>query len=451
VNADPDRSSRLRHRRLAWFLLLTLLPVTLFFAAPAARTETGSTILVVSYCALLAIAGVTPVWSLPLLLIALAPLVLGGFGPAYSVVSVAQASLHPVLVVFTCGLCFALVARKYGIDTRFVNGAIRVSEGRYVVFLLIAAAATVWLSAWISNIAAAGLVCGAVAPAIPRLKLDSRQRQCLMLVLAGSANLGGMISPIGAGANAVAIAATPARITFLQWLLFATPLTVGTIILMAVASVAILRPTAGLAAAVEQPRPIAVSVKVPLIFGLTVALWVLEPWHGVDTAIVSAAALAMIFLSRTLAWRDVFDVDWSTILMVAGGIGIGYLIQQSGAADAAVGSFGLPTGDARVAMFLLCVIAAVLSAVMSNTGTAAMLIPIAMIIVPHPSTAVLIALATAFGFPLIISTPANSLAVRHGARQFHLLVAGVVAIILGSALLAWTGRLALGLAGVRQN
>lgn len=437
--------------KVVWLVVLSALAAGFWFALPAARTEVGATILVVAYCVLLTIAGVAAVWTLPLLLLVVAPIMLGRFGPEYGVAPILVGSLHPVLLVFTCGLAFALVAQKNGIDTRFVQLALRASRTHYWRFLALISIATVWLSAWISSVAAAGLIFAAIAPALPRLKLTVRQQQCLMLVLAGAANLGGMISPIGAGANAIAISATASdtSISFLQWLLFATPLTILSIALLALGSGAVLRPGGDLTAAADRSAAPRLPIKVPMLFGVTVILWLSEPLHHVEASTVSLFALVAIPLSRTLAVRDLRKLDWSTVLLVMGGISIGNLIQQSGAAEAAVTALALADTGAGVALFILCAAAAVLSSVMSNTGTAATLIPVAMLIVPHPSTAILIALATSFGFPLVISTPANALALRHGGSQLHLLIAGVVAIFVGSTILALTGRFVLALAGIK--
>jgi hypothetical protein len=71
-----------------------------------------------------------------------------------------------------------------------------------------------------------------------------------------------------------------------------------------------------------------------------------------------------------------------------------------------------------------------------------------MTLIPAPSTAILIALATGLGFPFAISTPANAMAVHYGARQRDLMLASLPAIVAGSALLALTGPAILRALGV---
>ena len=92
-----------------------------------------------------------------------------------------------------------------------------------------------------------------------------------------------------------------------------------------------------------------------------------------------------------------------------------------------------------------------LSAVMSNTGTAALLIPLAMTVVPAPSTAVLIAIATSFGMPFTISTPPNAMAYGEGGlKQTDLLFVGLPIMIVGCIVVTLTGSTVLGFFGVQR-
>jgi sodium-dependent dicarboxylate transporter 2/3/5 len=85
---------------------------------------------------------------------------------------------------------------------------------------------------------------------------------------------------------------------------------------------------------------------------------------------------------------------------------------------------------------------------MSNTGSAAMLIPLAGTMDPSPSSAVIVAVAASFGVPFGISTPPNAMAVAAGLRTRDLLVPGLIIMLGGSALVALTGRSVLAVFGV---
>ena len=102
-----------------------------------------------------------------------------------------------------------------------------------------------------------------------------------------------------------------------------------------------------------------------------------------------------------------------------------------------------------LALFVLCFTSALLSALMSNTATVVLLIPIASAFMPQPSTAILIAIAASFGMPFVISTPPNAMAHGEGGlRSSDLLVPGLVIMLVGCAVVSVTGRMVLQVAGV---
>ena len=132
------------------------------------------------------------------------------------------------------------------------------------------------------------------------------------------------------------------------------------------------------------------------------------------TALLVAAAL---FGARLLDRSDLPKMEWDTLLLVAGGLTLGELFDDSGLARsmAAGGAVGVAPPDAAAgASSLAC---ALLSAVASNTAAAAMLIQIGLGIVPSPSFAVLVALGASMGVPFVISTPPNAMAYGQGGLR----------------------------------
>jgi sodium-dependent dicarboxylate transporter 2/3/5 len=102
-----------------------------------------------------------------------------------------------------------------------------------------------------------------------------------------------------------------------------------------------------------------------------------------------------------------------------------------------------------VRLLALCLVSALLSAVMSNTATAAFLVPLALTLDPTPSTAILVAVSTSLGVPFVISTPPNAMAVGTGLlRSRELLVPGLVIMFGGCVLVALTGPFVLRTLGI---
>ena len=84
-----------------------------------------------------------------------------------------------------------------------------------------------------------------------------------------------------------------------------------------------------------------------------------------------------------------------------------------------------------------------MSALMSNTATATMLIPLAYALDPSPATPVLVALGCSLGMPFAISTPPNALVYGEGLKAGDLLLPGLVFMLLGCAFVAVAGPLIL--------
>jgi sodium-dependent dicarboxylate transporter 2/3/5 len=308
---------------------------------------------------------------------------------------------------------------------------------------------TAFLGMWMSNVAAAALVLAAAQPVLSALKEIPRRR--VLVALAMGANLGGVATPIGTGPNGIAIAALADRttITFTTWMGFGVPLAAcllgGTYL--------ILRPGLGeekVPASARPPPPLSGRGRAVVALAvIAIIAWLTEPIHGVPSAIVALALAASLFASGLLATTDLREIDWSTLLLIAGGVTLGKVLEETHLLEpaiAAVASSGLPLVVLQLA---LCAVAAVLAALMSNTGTAALLIPVALRLDSSPTTALLVALATSLGVPFVISTPPNAMVAAEGVPAGDLLRPGLVILIGGVVALAVTGPAVLSVFGLR--
>jgi sodium-dependent dicarboxylate transporter 2/3/5 len=186
-----------------------------------------------------------------------------------------------------------------------------------------------------------------------------------------------------------------------------------------------------------------------IVFFLTVAAWLTEPFHGVSSAIVALISTAVLFGSGLLKRDDLARIDWSTLVLIAGGIALGNLLEQSGVVRVAGAAMPWQEIPHVARLFMLCLSAALLSALMSNTAAVTMLIPLAAGIDPAPSTAILIAIAASLGIPFVISTPPNAMIYGEGGITFSdLAVPGLILMVLGCILVSTTGPLVLNLVGI---
>jgi di/tricarboxylate transporter len=143
------------------------------------------------------------------------------------------------------------------------------------------------------------------------------------------------------------------------------------------------------------------------------------------TAAVLLALLAAV-ATRCLTMEDAYrSIHWSSIVLVAGMLPLADALQSTGGTDLIVNGLLTTLGDAGPATMLtvLFFLTAILSLFLSNTASAVLVAPIAIIaaerlgVSPYPfAVAVLIAASAAFSTP--VSTPVVTLVVEPGRYRF---------------------------------
>lgn len=425
-------------------------------------TLTASILSIVAVCLSLWLFELTPPFVPTLLLWVLIPLVLSPIDAKYSFANTLKWAADPVLALFFGGFVLGVATERHDLGRRLALWAFKQADGSFSLLLLLIILLTAFMSMWISNIAAAALMFACMRPLLAHMNTDAVARRTLLIGVALGANLGGMATPVGTGPNAIAIASVAGKhqVTFIEWMTFALPLTLGMLVLGFV----ILRWRAGKID--ESWTSLAARTQADLggtnsidglhnrrngflaVLAATAIMWLSEPFHGIPAAVVALAATAFIFLFGLLKKEDLSKIDWSTLLLIAGGITLGRMFEASGIIAAAASGIPFDTFHPTLTLLVICLASAVLSALMSNTATAVLLIPLATMLVPHSSTAILVAISASFGMPFVISTPPNAMAYGEGGlRTSDLLVPGLIILVVGCILVSLTGRPVLRLAG----
>jgi sodium-dependent dicarboxylate transporter 2/3/5 len=392
-----------------------------------------------------------PVWVPTLVVWGATPLLLGRFGEDFQPLRVLAWSADPVLVLFFGGFALAAAASRQGADRSVAALALRFSHGHAMRTIALAAFATAALSMWMSNIAAAALMLGAFRPVLDEEPPGGSLRRGLLLAIALAADVGGIATPIGSGPNGIAIAAVERYrpITFVHWMAFGVPLALGLVVAVLVLVALWIRP----AGQVRLPPgslhgPPGRIRALGAVFAATVLLWLTEPVHGVRAWMIALAAAGALLVLGLLRPRDLLGLDWSTLVLIAGGIALGALLDRSGLMRQLAEQLPFASAPPTLRILGLCLLSASLSALMSNTGTATLLVPLAMTVAATPSAAVLVAVAASLGAPFVISTPPNAMAFGAGLRARDLLVPGLVIMIAGCVLVALTGPWVLRVVGI---
>jgi solute carrier family 13 (sodium-dependent dicarboxylate transporter), member 2/3/5 len=434
-----DKKSRLK---LIIVLICTIL-IAVFSLTYFDDSIKSRATLVAGFCLILWLSEIVPPYVPTFILWALTVLLLNPVSDKFNLTEVLKWSANPVLLLFFGGFSFGVAASRYGLDNLLAKVSVKLSGGNRIFLLVLTVSATAFMSMWMSNIAATAMMIAALHPLISKLELQNNFRKALLLGIAVGANFGGIATPIGTGPNAIAISALAKyrQISFVDWMSFALPITVGLLIAGTVLIVFLYRVKGDFKVEETEVRGLSTEGKfVVAIFILTIFAWLTEPFHGVSSSVTALISAAVLFGSNLLRRKDLNSIDWGTIALIAGGISLGNLLEQAGLISFWADKISWAGMPFTLQVFVVCFVSALLAALMSNTATVTMLVPFALSFIPNPSIAVLVAVSASFGIPFIISTPINAMVHGEGglnAKDFF--IVGFPLMILGCLILALTG------------
>lgn len=362
-----------------------------------------------------------------------------------------------VLILFLGGFFLAMGAAKFGLDRNLASLMLRPFGVRPVRIQLGLMLITGILSMWMSNTATCATIMAVVLPLIHRLPPDDRFRSALALGIPFAANLGGMATPVGTPPNAIALGALKGagECSFLQWMIFALPISFALLGLAWLVLVLLFR---------TETKCLDLSLKPEwkksgpawiyyLTAILTIGLWMTETLHGINSYVVGLIPVAILLATRVVTTKEFRSLEWDVLWLVAGGIALGQAVSATGF-DAWV--VGLVDWNA-VPAFALCGVLALatlaLSTFISNSAATNLLAPMAVAVSVSagsgPVAAVAsVALGSSLAMALPISTPPNAIAYASGAiKTRDMAIAGaliglagwLMLVLILPVLLKWSG------------
>ena len=373
----------------------------------------------------------------------------------------------PVIMLFIGGFILAIAATKTGLDAQLAKVLLKPfgqkSDNVLLGFLLI----TGLFSMFVSNTATAAMMLTFLTPVFRQLPPEGKGRIALALSIPVAANLGGMGTPIGTPPNTIAMKylndpeGLNLGLGFGQWMMFMFPLVI-VLLLIGWWLLKTIFPFSQKTVQLEieggmkhEPRTYIVIVT----FFLTVALWLLDTVTGINSYTVAIIPFVIFALTGVITKRDLEQINWSVIWMVAGGFALGYGLNASGLAANAVKS--IPFGDfsPMVILVLSGLICYGLSNFISNSATAALLMPILAVVCTAmgdkldpiggtPTVLIGVAIAASSAMVLPISTPPNALAyatnlVQQKDMSRIGLMVGIISMVLGYGVLYLMGTMHL--------
>jgi len=259
------------------------------------------------------------------------------------------AMMSDTVLVALGAFTMSLALTKYELSYRLAYVVLSRVGKRPSVVLLAVMFLGLFLSMWINNVASPVVVVSVVTPLLQELSAREPFTKVLLLGIAYSNNIGGMMSPISSPQNLVAlnvINSQPAWNTTngletytLGWgpfLAVSVPFAIactfiawGTLLLM-------FRPK--LASIERIPKkdlkPLGVShVVVFLVCVITIILWAVE--KEIESFIGSVGMIALIpvivfFAFPILEKSDFKDLSWDILMLLSGGLVLGEAIKSSG-------------------------------------------------------------------------------------------------------------------------
>ena len=388
----------------------------------------------------------------------------GQYGQLLDSVGIMACFADPTIILFLGGFILAIAATKSGLDVWMAKTLIKPfgkkSENVLLGFLLI----TGVFSMFISNTATAAMMLTFLTPVFKALPANGKGRIALTMSIPIGANLGGMGTPIGTPPNAFAykVLNDPAglnmQIGFGQWMMIMGPLV---IVLLLIAWVVLKKffpftqKTIELNIQGDMSHNWRTAV-VGITFAITILLWIMGKYVGVNSNTVAMLPIAVFAITGVITAKDLQKIDWGVIWMVAGGFALGLALNGTGLAKVAIQAIPFGEWSPIVILIIAGLVCYFLSNFISNTATAALMIPILTVVcegmgdklsvIGGTSTMLIgIAVAASAAMTLPISTPPNAIAYSTGLiDQKDMaktgIVVGFLTLIIGFTLLVVVGK-----------
>ncbi len=363
---------------------------------------------------------------------------------------------NSVIWLMLGGFFMAEAMQKVGLDKTLFRLTISKfgSKPRYVLLGIMLVTAV--FSMIMSNTATTAMMIAAVIPFINTLDKDAPFSKALLIGIPAAASLGGMGTIIGSPPNAIAIEALNNHgipFGFLEWMVIGFPIA---IILVFVFWAFLIKKYVPKVSKIDlsflnevdstSNSKIFMMKKrfVMAVLLLTLILWLTSNLHGIPASAVSLLPIMLLTMFRIISGDDVRKLPWDTLMLVAGGLSLGLAIKETGLAEYYVNLLRDYNLNFYALVVVFSLLTVVLSNFMSNTATATILIPIAIILVSANAEVLplVIGLSASAALFLPISTPPNAIAFSTGRLvqkdfRFGGIVAGLTGpiIIIGIVLL----------------
>ena len=366
----------------------------------------------------------------------------------------------PIIMLFIGGFMLAIAATKYGLDAKIAKVLLKPfgKQSRFVMLGFIVV--TGLFSAFISNTATAAMMLAFLAPVLKALPADGKGKIGLALSIPVAANIGGMATPIGTPPNGIVLKYLEPMglgMGFGEWIAFMGPITVA-LLLISWWILLKLFPFKQKTIELDIPDNSQKGWRTTLVyitFFATIVMWLFDKNLGLKTNAVAMFPVAVFCATGIITKRDLEQISWSVLWMVAGSFALGVALNKSGLAQHMIDAIPFGSWSPLLVIIGSGILCYAMANFISHTATAALLVPILAVVGESMATAlgpvggvatllVGVAIASSVGMVLPISTPPNALAYATGLIQQKDmvkvgLIVGLVSLLLGYGVLIILG------------
>ncbi|MCZ7397556.1 MAG: DASS family sodium-coupled anion symporter [Candidatus Methanoperedens sp.] len=378
--------------------------------------------------------------AVPIPVTSLLPIILFPLLGALEVGKVTAEYGNQIIFLLIGGFFIAIAMEKWRLHVRIallIVRAIGTSPRKTIAGFM---AATAFISAWISNTAAAMMmvpIATAIIFQASKAGEDKNFNTAMMLSVAYAASIGGIATLIGTTPNLIFAGMYRTfygtEITFLQWASFGFPLAFLILAFCWAYLVYIAYPPgikilensiedeiAKLGKITSQEK------KVLAIFLLIAALWITRALWGKYLPMVSDSSIAvfgalLLFLipvgkgESLLVWNDAVKLPWNVVLLLGGGLAIARGFTETGLDGFIAQQLLFLKGMSEIEIILSVITLTIfLTEINSNTATATIIIPVtaslaAALGMEPLRLMIAAAISSSLAFMLPVATPPNAI------------------------------------------
>ena len=443
---------------------------TSFFGIDALTVVQQRVIALFVFAALMWMFEIIPNWATSVLIIVVALLTVSDkglgffcnpeFGQLVSYKKIMSSFADPVVMLFLGGFVLAIMAERFGLDVTLAKSLLSIFGTKPKMVLLGFLVIISVFSMFMSNTATAAMMLAFLAPVLSKLPSDDKGKIGLALSIPVAANLGGIGTPIGTPPNATAkgyLEQAGIDVSFGDWCIHMIPYVI-IMILLAWVLLLVFFPFKTQKLVLEIPandkKKDWKSKVVWATFIITILLWATEQLHHISSNVVALIPLGVFTVTGLFGKEEIKEINWTVLWLVAGGFALGYLLQDTGLAKVLITA--IPFGSMSVILVLVVAgfVCYFLSNFISNSATAALLIPILIVVaegMADPAAAnnaafiamggtqamiIFIAVCASIAMLFPISTPPNAIAASTGLVETKDMakvgiIIGVVGFIFG--------------------